>query len=50
MASDPSEKTKNLSNNEWKKVIYNGNKAGARPCEYLGAIEAFKHLSNDIFI
>jgi fructokinase len=33
----------------WKKVIYNGNKAGARTCEYLGAMEAFKHLSNDIF-
>ena len=38
-----------LSDMEWKKIIYNGNKAGARTCEYLGAMEAFKHLSSDIF-
>jgi fructokinase len=43
------EETKTLSDIEWKKIIYNGNKAGARTCEYLGAMEAFKHLSNDIF-
>lgn len=40
---------KNLSDNDWKKIIYNGNKAGARTCEYIGAMEAFKHLSNQIF-
>jgi fructokinase len=40
---------KSLSDVEWKKIINNGNKAGARTCEYLGAMEAFKHLSNDIF-
>lgn len=34
---------------EWRNIIYNGNKAGARTCEYLGAMEAFKHLSSDIF-
>ncbi|MEO6455214.1 MAG: carbohydrate kinase [Ginsengibacter sp.] len=33
----------------WKKIIYNANKAGARTCEYMGAMEAFKHLSNRIF-
>jgi fructokinase len=33
----------------WEKIIYNANKAGARTCEYLGAMEAFKHLSNKIF-
>jgi fructokinase len=33
----------------WEKIIANGNKAGARTCEYLGAMEAFKHLSKDIF-
>ena len=33
----------------WKKIITNANKAGARTCEYLGAMEAFKHLSNQIF-
>jgi fructokinase len=43
------EEIKLLSDVEWEKIIYNGNKAGARTCEYLGAMEAFKHLSNDIF-
>ncbi len=38
-----------LSENDWITIIHNGNKAGARTCEYLGAMEAFKHLSNDIF-
>lgn len=33
----------------WQSVIANGNKAGARTCEYMGAMEAFKHLNNDIF-
>ena len=33
----------------WEKIVANGNKAGARTCEYMGAMEAFKHLSNDIF-
>ena len=34
---------------EWEKIIFNANKAGARTCEYLGAMEAFKHLSGGIF-
>ena len=34
---------------EWEKIISNANKAGARTCEYMGAMEAFKHLSSDIF-
>jgi fructokinase len=34
---------------DWEKIIFNANKAGARTCEYLGAMEAFKHLSIDIF-
>ena len=33
----------------WETVIRNSNKAGARTCEYLGAMEAFKHLTNQIF-
>jgi fructokinase len=33
----------------WKKIIYNANKAGARTCEYMGAMEAFKHLSSQVF-
>ncbi len=38
-----------LSFGDWEKIISNANRAGARTCEYLGAMEAFKHLSNDIF-
>ncbi len=38
-----------MSAAEWKHIIFNANKAGARTCEYMGAMEAFKHLSNDIF-
>jgi fructokinase len=38
-----------LSLNQWKKLITNANKVGARTCEYLGAMEAFKHLNNQIF-
>lgn len=38
-----------FSEDLWKSIISNGNKAGARTCEYLGAMEAFKHLSSDIF-
>ena len=34
---------------DWKQIIFNANKAGARTCEYLGAMEAFKHLSKNIF-
>jgi fructokinase len=39
----------NLSTDEWKHIVHNANKAGARTCEYLGAMEAFKHLSSEIF-
>ncbi len=42
-------KIQSLDSQEWTNIILNGNKAGARTCEYLGAMEAFKHLSNDIF-
>ncbi|MBI1344432.1 MAG: carbohydrate kinase [Terrimonas sp.] len=38
-----------LSEQDWIKIITDGNKAGARTCEYLGAMEAFKNLSSDIF-
>ena len=34
----------------WQQLVYNANKAGARTCEYMGAMEAFKHLSNTIFL
>ena len=38
-----------LSKLQWQHLIANANKAGARTCEYMGAMEAFKHLSNTIF-
>ncbi len=38
-----------LSKEKWQHIIANANKAGARTCEYLGAMEAFKHLNNSIF-
>ena len=40
---------KSLNFDVWKEIVFNGNKAGARTCEYMGAMEAFKHLSSDIF-
>ena len=33
----------------WRRIVRNANKAGARTCEYMGAMEAFTHLSNRIF-
>src|SRR4026208_473347 len=33
----------------WKDILLNANKAGARTCEYMGAMEAFRHLSSSIF-
>jgi fructokinase len=38
-----------LSLDEWNKIILNANKAGARTCEYMGAMEAFNYLNNQIF-
>jgi fructokinase len=38
-----------LQEEDWKSIFKKGNKAGARTCEYIGAMEAFKHLSTDIF-
>lgn len=40
---------KSLDETAWKTIVHNANKAGARTCEYMGAMEAFKHLSSDIF-
>ncbi|HZH35813.1 MAG TPA: carbohydrate kinase [Flavisolibacter sp.] len=34
---------------DWKVLVANANKAGARTCEYMGAMEAFQHLNNTIF-
>jgi fructokinase len=38
-----------LQVDSWKDILLNANKAGARTCEYMGAMEAFKHLSSSIF-
>lgn len=38
-----------MSREEWIQIIANANKAGARTCEYMGAMEAFKHLSAGVF-
>jgi fructokinase len=40
---------RSLSFADWKGYVANANKAGARTCEYMGAMEAFKHLSSSIF-
>ncbi len=40
---------KTLSAVQWAGIVTNANKAGARTCEYMGAMDAFKHLSNQIF-
>lgn len=39
----------NVSMQDWKSFIHYGNKAGARTCEYMGAMEAFKFLNKEIF-
>jgi fructokinase len=49
LSSRPFSEMKNLSAENWQQLIINANKAGARTCEYLGAMEAFKHLNNSIF-
>lgn len=43
------EEIRSLPREKWGDIIFNANKAGARTCEYMGAMEAFKHLTNDIF-
>ncbi len=38
-----------LNKDDWSNLFVNANKAGARTCEYMGAMEAFKHLNVGIF-
>lgn len=45
----PVQEIRQLDVEQWKTIIGNANKAGARTCEYLGAMEAFRQLSGDIF-
>ena len=49
LSSMNSEAIASLNESGWKEIILQANKAGARTCEYMGAMEAFKHLSKDIF-
>ncbi len=39
----------NLEITKWQKIVKNANKAGARTCQFIGAMEAFKHLNKNIF-
>lgn len=43
------EEIRSLQEQQWTNIFKNANKAGARTCEFMGAMEAFKHLSGDIF-
>ena len=38
-----------LALSDWQTIVGNANKAGAKTCEYYGAMEAFKHLDKNIF-
>jgi fructokinase len=49
LSSLNSEAMANLDDTGWQEIILQANKAGARTCEYMGAMEAFKHLNKDIF-
>lgn len=49
LGNKPKNNLKDCSDAEWQTMVVNANKAGARTCEYLGAMEAFKHLNNNIF-
>ena len=42
------QKMNELNKEKWSHLFANANKAGARTCEYMGAMEAFKHLSVSI--
>lgn len=43
------ETIKSMPQADWEEIIFLANKAGARTCEYMGAMEAFKHLNKEIF-
>jgi fructokinase len=49
LSGKTSEEIKLMNIHAWEEIVFNANKAGARTCEYMGAMEAFKHLSSDIF-
>lgn len=49
LSSYTSDQISGFNETKWSILVSNANKAGARTCEYMGAMEAFKHLSNEIF-
>ncbi len=49
LSSKTADEVKGMSVDDWKIIVGNANKAGARTCEYMGAMEAFKHLNKAIF-
>jgi fructokinase len=38
-----------MSSADWQQIVVNANKAGARTCAYMGAMEAFKYLNSTNF-
>jgi fructokinase len=49
LSSFTSDQIIGFNETQWNNLVSNANKAGARTCEYMGAMEAFKHLNNEIF-
>lgn len=49
LAQQQPEANARMSYDAWAHIVSNANKAGARTCEYLGAMEAFRHLNTQIF-
>ena len=49
LSFETTDEIKKLPVETWNAIITNANKAGARTCEYMGAMEAFKQLTADIF-
>jgi fructokinase len=48
LSNYPASERRHLSFEEWQLITTRANKAGARTCEFMGAMEAFRHLSNQI--
>lgn len=49
LSNNKVEEIKSMKPADWERIIANANRAGARTCEFMGAMEAFKHLSSSIF-
>jgi fructokinase len=45
LSSFTPQEIKQLTTDTWQQILFNANKAGAKTCEYLGAMEAFRHLN-----